>query len=190
MLATFARLRRPEDRPRRRAPPRRPRRASGSIAPRSRSEPPRPRRAWASSSAPASCSSSRSSSLPITRSPSPLSPRCSKPPATSVAPRKASRPLRRRAAFDAHRVMAWHQAGLLWLERADDAARGRLALEQAVAIDPTHEEAVLRLQALCTAAGDAKSLALAARASTRTSDRSRRASRARGVTQSRARSRR
>jgi uncharacterized protein HemY len=63
------------------------------------------------------------------------------------------------SSVDAHRVAAWHQAGLLWLERADDAARGRLALEQAVAIDPTHEEAVLRLQSLYTTSGDAKSLA-------------------------------
>ena len=63
------------------------------------------------------------------------------------------------SSVDAHRVAAWHQAGLLWLERAGDEARGRLALEQAVAIDPTHEEAVLRLQALYTSAGDAKSLA-------------------------------
>lgn len=63
------------------------------------------------------------------------------------------------SSVDAHRVAAWYQAGLLWLERVDDPARGRLALEQATTIDPTHDEAVARLQELYSTAGDSQSLA-------------------------------
>ena len=63
------------------------------------------------------------------------------------------------SAVEAHKVGAWHQAGVLWLERAGEPQRGRLALEQVVLMDPTHEDAVLRLQAQYTADKDAKALA-------------------------------
>ncbi len=63
------------------------------------------------------------------------------------------------SSIDGHKVGAWHQAGIVWLEKAGDPARGRLALEQAVAMDPSHEDAVLRLQALYISEKDAGALA-------------------------------
>ncbi len=59
----------------------------------------------------------------------------------------------------AHQVSAWHQAAVLWLDKASDAERGRQALERAVALDVSHEDAVVRLQSLYVAAGDRQKLA-------------------------------
>lgn len=58
-----------------------------------------------------------------------------------------------------HQVSAWHQAAVLWLDKANQADRGRAALERAVALDVNHEDAVVRLQSLYVAAGDRQKLA-------------------------------
>ena len=60
---------------------------------------------------------------------------------------------------EAHQVSAWHQAAVLWLDKANDPERGRAALEHAVALDVGHEDAVVRLQTLYVAAGDRQKLA-------------------------------
>ena len=60
---------------------------------------------------------------------------------------------------DAHRVSAWHQAAVLWLDKVGDAERGRAALEHAIALDPEHEDAMARLQALLIEQGDRQALA-------------------------------
>lgn len=59
----------------------------------------------------------------------------------------------------AHQVSAWHQAAVLWLDKAGDLERGRSALECAVALDVSHEDAVVRLQSLYVAANDRQKLA-------------------------------
>ncbi|MEP7049172.1 MAG: hypothetical protein ABJB12_02415, partial [Pseudomonadota bacterium] len=59
----------------------------------------------------------------------------------------------------AHQVSAWHQAAVLWLDRAGDTERGRAALECAVALDIGHEDAVVRLQSLYVAANERQKLA-------------------------------
>lgn len=61
--------------------------------------------------------------------------------------------------IDSHKVSAWHQAGVLWLDKGNDNERGLLALESAVALDITNEDAVVRLQALYVANGDREKLA-------------------------------
>jgi len=63
------------------------------------------------------------------------------------------------SAVDAHRVSAWHQAAVLWLDKVSDAERGRAALEHAIALDPEHEDAMARLQALLIEHGDRQALA-------------------------------
>jgi tetratricopeptide (TPR) repeat protein len=60
---------------------------------------------------------------------------------------------------EAHQVSAWHQAAVLWLDKARDVARGRAALERAVALDVGHEDAVVRLQSLYVAANERQKLA-------------------------------
>ena len=60
---------------------------------------------------------------------------------------------------EAHQVSAWHQAAVLWLDKAADPSRGRVALERAVTLDVGHEDAVVRLQALYVAANERQSLA-------------------------------
>ncbi|HEY4106300.1 MAG TPA: hypothetical protein VGM44_20515, partial [Polyangiaceae bacterium] len=59
----------------------------------------------------------------------------------------------------AHQVSAWHQAAVLWLDKARDAERGRVALERAVELDVGHEDAVVRLQSLYVATGERQKLA-------------------------------
>lgn len=59
----------------------------------------------------------------------------------------------------AHAVTAWYDAGVLWLDRAEDAERGRTALSRAVSLDLGHEDAVSRLQAVYVARGDRQRLA-------------------------------
>jgi tetratricopeptide (TPR) repeat protein len=61
--------------------------------------------------------------------------------------------------IDSHKVSAWHQAGVLWLDKGNDPERGREALERAVALDVTNEDAVVRLQALYVASGEREKLA-------------------------------
>ena len=58
-----------------------------------------------------------------------------------------------------HQVSAWHQAAVLWLDKAKNTQRGRAALERAVALDMAHEDAVVRLQSLYVAENDRQSLA-------------------------------
>lgn len=60
---------------------------------------------------------------------------------------------------EAHQVSAWHQAAVVWLDEAHDPERGRHALERAVSLDPSHEDAVIRLQAQYVATGDRQKLA-------------------------------
>ena len=59
----------------------------------------------------------------------------------------------------AHQVSAWHQAAVLWLDKAGNTERGRAALERAVALDIGHEDAVVRLQSLYIAANERQNLA-------------------------------
>jgi tetratricopeptide (TPR) repeat protein len=61
--------------------------------------------------------------------------------------------------IDSHKVNAWHQAGVLWLDKGNDPERARAALENAVALDITNEDAVVRLQALYVSGGDREKLA-------------------------------
>jgi cellulose synthase operon protein C len=63
------------------------------------------------------------------------------------------------SAVDAHKVSAWHQAAVLYLDKANDAERGRSALQRAVELDITNEDAVLRLQAIYVASGEREKLA-------------------------------
>lgn len=63
------------------------------------------------------------------------------------------------SALDSHKVNAWHQAGSLWIDKAGDAERARDALEKAVALDITNEDAAVRLQAIYVAANDRERLA-------------------------------
>jgi tetratricopeptide (TPR) repeat protein len=72
---------------------------------------------------------------------------------------KALEALAEVSALDAHKVNAWHQAGTLWLDKANDPERARDALERAVALDITNEDAAVRLQALYVASGDREKLA-------------------------------
>ncbi len=75
------------------------------------------------------------------------------------------------SSVDAHRVAALHRAGTLWLDRVSDVESGRAALEQAVALDLSHEDAVARLQALYVSRSDRQRLAdLLARRLERTTD--------------------
>jgi len=60
---------------------------------------------------------------------------------------------------EAHQVSAWHQAAVLWLDKAGSVSRGRAALERAVALDVGHEDAVVRLQSLYVAANERQNLA-------------------------------
>lgn len=63
------------------------------------------------------------------------------------------------SSLESHKVNAWHQAGALWLDKASDPARAQGALEKAVALDITHEDAAVRLQALYVASNDRERLA-------------------------------
>jgi tetratricopeptide (TPR) repeat protein len=72
---------------------------------------------------------------------------------------------------DAHRVNALYQAGVIWLDHVVSPEQGRQALERAVELDLSHEDAVARLQALYVARGDHQKLAeLLARRLERTTD--------------------
>jgi len=65
----------------------------------------------------------------------------------------------RASQVETHQVSAWHQAAVLWLDKAKNVERGRAALERAVALDVGHEDAVVRLRSLYVAANDRQSLA-------------------------------
>lgn len=60
---------------------------------------------------------------------------------------------------DSHKAEAWYQAGVLWLDRAENTDQARAALEQAIAIDLGHDDAVIRLQSIYVARGDRQNLA-------------------------------
>lgn len=72
---------------------------------------------------------------------------------------KALEALAEASVIDSHKVNAWHQAGALWLDKGNDTERARCALENAVALDITNEDAVVRLQALYVAGADREKLA-------------------------------
>ena len=76
-----------------------------------------------------------------------------------AAAAEAQETLARASHVEAHQVSAWHQAAVLWLDKAMNVERGRAALERAVALDVGHEDAVVRLQSLYVAANDRQSLA-------------------------------
>jgi tetratricopeptide (TPR) repeat protein len=61
--------------------------------------------------------------------------------------------------LDSHKVNAWHQAGTLWLDKASNPERARQALENAVALDISNEDATMRLQALYVAGNEREKLA-------------------------------
>ena len=63
------------------------------------------------------------------------------------------------SAVDPHRVATWHQAAALWLDRVGDKERGRAALERTLALDASHEDAIVRLQNLLIEQGDHPALA-------------------------------
>ena len=65
----------------------------------------------------------------------------------------------RASRVEAHQLSAWHQAAVLWLDKASNPARGQSALEQAVDLDVCHEDSVVRLQSLYVAAGARQKLA-------------------------------
>jgi tetratricopeptide (TPR) repeat protein len=60
---------------------------------------------------------------------------------------------------DAHRIAAFHQAAMLWLDKASDKERGRAALERVIELDHGHEDAMARLQNLLIEQGDRQALA-------------------------------
>ncbi|RYZ09530.1 MAG: hypothetical protein EOO73_04330 [Myxococcales bacterium] len=75
------------------------------------------------------------------------------------------------SAVDAHKVSAWHQAAVLWLDKGGDAERARAALESAVGLDIGNEDAVVRLQALYVSGNEREKLAaLLERRLSRTTD--------------------
>ncbi|HEX6274225.1 MAG TPA: tetratricopeptide repeat protein, partial [Polyangiaceae bacterium] len=63
------------------------------------------------------------------------------------------------SAVDAHKVATWHQAAVLWLDKVADKERGRAALERTLALDSSHEDAIVRLQNLLIEQGDNPALA-------------------------------
>jgi tetratricopeptide (TPR) repeat protein len=63
------------------------------------------------------------------------------------------------SAIDAHRISAFHQAAVLWLDKASDKERGRAALERVLELDHAHEDAMARLQNLLIEQGDRQALA-------------------------------
>jgi Tfp pilus assembly protein PilF len=58
-----------------------------------------------------------------------------------------------------HRLLAWYDAGRIWLDEVRDAARGIMALEQAASIDVTFQDTFTRLAELYAARGAASELA-------------------------------
>jgi tetratricopeptide (TPR) repeat protein len=72
---------------------------------------------------------------------------------------KALEALAEASLIDSHKVSAWHQAGVLWLDKGNDPERARVALENAVALDITNEDAVVRLQGLYVSNNDREKLA-------------------------------
>lgn len=76
-----------------------------------------------------------------------------------AAAAKALEALAEASVLDSHKVNAWHQAGTLWLDKAGDPARAEAALERAVALDITNEDAAVRLQSLYVSAGNREKLA-------------------------------
>ena len=72
---------------------------------------------------------------------------------------KALEALAEASLIDSHKVSAWHQAAVLWLDKSNDTERGRIALESAVALDITNEDAVVRLQALYVLGNEREKLA-------------------------------
>ncbi|MFC1641578.1 tetratricopeptide repeat protein [Myxococcota bacterium] len=63
------------------------------------------------------------------------------------------------SSVESHKLHAWHQAGVLWLDKVGDGQRGLIALERAGDIDLTHEDVFQRLQALYIAEQDRPRLA-------------------------------
>jgi tetratricopeptide (TPR) repeat protein len=60
---------------------------------------------------------------------------------------------------EAHRLAAWHQAAILWLDRAENEARGVAALEKATETEGANEEVFKRLQDIYVARGERSKLA-------------------------------
>lgn len=78
-------------------------------------------------------------------------------------PAKAADELEKLAAksgHDEHRVQLWYRAAELWLDKADDIARGRRALEEAADIDLAYGQVFDRLQKLYAETGATTELAV------------------------------
>jgi lipoprotein NlpI len=76
-----------------------------------------------------------------------------------VAAARAVETVAETSAVPAHKIATWHQAAVLWLDRVGDKERGRAALENALALDSSHEDAIVRLQSLLIEQGDHAALA-------------------------------
>jgi tetratricopeptide (TPR) repeat protein len=72
---------------------------------------------------------------------------------------EACESLARTSVVDEHRLLAWYDAGRLWLDEVDDEDRGVSALEQAGAIDLSFQDLFARLSALYTKRGNRAELA-------------------------------
>ena len=72
---------------------------------------------------------------------------------------EACESLARTSAVDEHRLLAWYDAGRLWLDEVGDADRGMGALEQAAAIDLSFQDLFVRLSALYSQRGRRAELA-------------------------------
>ncbi len=72
---------------------------------------------------------------------------------------EACESLARTSAVDEHRLLAWYDAGRLWLDEVHDVDRGMSALEQAAAIDLSFQDLFVRLSALYTQRGRRAELA-------------------------------
>ncbi|MGO8995810.1 MAG: hypothetical protein ACLQVI_21065 [Polyangiaceae bacterium] len=72
---------------------------------------------------------------------------------------EACESLARTSVVDEHRLLAWYDAGRLWLDEALDEERGLSALEQAGAIDLSFQDVFGRLSALYTKRGNRAELA-------------------------------
>jgi predicted Zn-dependent protease len=66
---------------------------------------------------------------------------------------EACESLARASVVDEHRLLAWYDAGQLWLDEVGDEARGIQALEEAARVDLSHEDIFPRLSGLYSKRG-------------------------------------
>ena len=73
---------------------------------------------------------------------------------------EACESLARTSVVDEHRLLAWYDAGRIWLDEVGDEERGVSALDQAAAIDLSFQDVFARLSALYTKRGSRAELAV------------------------------